>query len=57
MNGAATNSRESGGNEVSSLWEQFQLNNDKMLNGDISALNNLNMKQQCSDLIIFVNGK
>ena len=57
MNGNPKNDRESGEKEVSSLWEQFQLNNDKMLNGDISALNNLNMKQQCSDLIIFVNGK
>ena len=57
MNGTLMNHENNGKTEVSSLWEQFQLNNEEILDDNISVPDIVNMKQQCSDLILFVNGK
>lgn len=57
MNGTQINHDKIETTEASSLWEQFQLNNEEIVNGEISVPYIVNMKQQCSDLILFVNGK
>ena len=44
-------------NEVSSLWEEFQSNNKEVRIGKVSDQHTVNMKEQCSDLVLFVNGK
>ena len=50
MNGNPTDSRESGGKEVSSLWEQFQLNNTQTNKEDMAQTENIEKQMNTHNL-------